>query len=287
MIPCPKRIVLAVGLALSAALHGGAAQAQDRWTAVSGEARIELPAAGGEHRVEAAFMVCAERRWALEIRLAEELPAGPAAGTVSVDGRDHAVEGTLASSVLTLPVPQEVLAPLKAGLRLRVELAGEAATALGSPIFALRGSRVAIDAAAPLCSAPDMTAYEEVVLASDGEGAELARELRADDIAAFRTSTASDARVEHGSALVGEDREIIFVRLCGSSWYYGASGCSLTGHMMQAGGWRTVFESEGAALHQDRGARDGGLFRLVTLPATAMAPISWRWSGSSYRPIGD
>ncbi len=274
--------VLLTLVAATAGLGASAAVAQERWSVVEGEARIVLPGPGGTHKVKRAELVCAERIWSLAITLSEAAPA-PAdivarlsVGSFGADGAGR-VEG----DALTIAVPEEALGPIKAGTRLGVSIAD--GDLLGAPAFPLRGSRVAIDDAAARCSEPDMSAYQAVAFASGEDDLALARELRGTDIDAFRQSTASDARVAVGKVPLGADGNLVFIQLCGSSWYYGASGCSLTGHLREDEGWRVVFESEGASLYIDPSSESRGFPGLVTLPALSAGPIIWSWTGGAYR----
>lgn len=260
------------------------AAAQERWTVIDDEARIVLPAAGGSHKVERAELVCAERLWSLAITLAEPAPAQTdvaarlEVGTFAIDAT-----GRLDGPALTIAVPVEALGPIKAGTRLGVSLAD--GDLLGAPAFPLRGSRLAIDQAAASCTDPDMSAYEAVAFSESEDDLALARDLRGADIDAFRQATASDAKVTVGEVAMGGDGGLVFVQLCGSSWYYGASGCSLTGHLREDDGWRVVFESEGASLYIDRSAELRGFPGLVTLPALSAFPVNWSWTGGAYRQV--
>lgn len=277
------RITAFTGLvAVTLGINAAPAAAQDRWTAIGDEARIMLPAASGTHKVERAEFVCAERLWTLAITLSQPAPepvevtAHLAVGAYAGDGTGR-VDGT----ALRVAVPAEALGLIKAGTRLSVTLAD--GDLLGAPAFPLRGSRLAIDQAAAHCTDPDMAAFEAVAFAAGEDDLELARELRGADIDAFRQATASDARVTVGQVKVGDDGSLVFVQLCGSSWYYGASGCSLTGHLDEDQGWRVVFESEGASLYIDRSSERRGFPGLVTLPALSAAPLIWSWTGDAYR----
>ena len=82
----------------------------------------------------------------------------------------------------------------------------------------------------------------------------------------------------------GEGREMLFATLCGSSWYYGRSGCTLFGYLRQAPmqDWREAYHSEGMALYVDATASHGGWPDLVTLEPGGITPIHWKWNGEAY-----
>jgi hypothetical protein len=87
-----------------------------------------------------------------------------------------------------------------------------------------------------------------------------------------------------------DGRRVLFTRLCGSSWYYGASGCNITGFAPDAkgDGWRVVYDSENVHLHTDPRAVTDGWPDIVTLPVrTGGAGLVWRWDGKAYALKGE
>jgi hypothetical protein len=102
---------------------------------------------------------------------------------------------------------------------------------------------------------------------------------------AFRLATASEPVLSVAMAELGEGRRLLLTRLCGSSWYYGASGCNVTGFALRsdARSWRVALESEGVLLHLDDARASSGWPDLVTLPLRGPGqPRRWRWNGGGY-----
>lgn len=259
------------------------AQTQDRWVAEEAEASAVLPAPRGEARVSGAVLSCAAQRWTLRLDLAEGVKGANGGGALVVDGNsfDLTVEGK--GSTLTMAVPRLAIASLKAGLRMEIELSDALAETIGDIVYPLRGSRLAINAAQELCSPRDMSAYRAVTLTPYSSYLNLARTLREDDIAAFVTSTASQPKLD--AAMVEGERRLFFTRLCGSSWYYGATGCNITGFAPDdsEAGWRQVYDTENVVLHTDPKSATEGWPDIVTLPARGDDKGRiWRWTGTSY-----
>lgn len=78
----------------------------------------------------------------------------------------------------------------------------------------------------------------------------------------------------------------MFASLCGSTSYYGRSGCTLSGFASASPGseWKPVYNSEGVRLYTDPKVANGGWPNLVTLPVTdGVEPEHWMWDGSEYR----
>ena len=267
-----------------------AAQGTDRWAAHESEARAILPAALGETKVTGATLSCAAQRWRLDLALAGD--TAPAAGdaVIDIDKRAFEAKATPADGGLALALPRAAIEPLKAGIRMTLSLAGGPGEAAGEAAFPLRGSRIAITAAEERCSLRDMSAYTPVTFTPFSSYMKLARELRKDDIAGFRHSTASEPTLVAAMAEFDGGRRVLFTRLCGSSWYYGASGCNITGFAPEADakGWRAVYDTENVHLHTDPRAVTDGWPDIVTLPARAHGPgLVWRWDGNAYALKGE
>jgi hypothetical protein len=83
---------------------------------------------------------------------------------------------------------------------------------------------------------------------------------------------------------LGGDRHLLFAALCGSTAYYGPSGCTLSGFAGEtaAGPWREVYNTEGVALYTDAAATKDGWPGLVTLPEGGDAKSVWTWDGAGY-----
>ncbi len=293
---------LSAALAASAVLVSASvalAQAGDRWAAHEFEARAILPAAtgarGGATKVMGAALACDAQRWRLDLTLAEDAAAADGDAVLEIDSRAFELKAVASAGSLALAVPRAAVEPLKEGIRMRLDFAGALDAAVGDAAFALRGSRLAITAAQDRCSLRDMTAYTPVTFTPFTSYLKLARELRRDDIAAFRLSTASEPELTAAMAEFAGDRRVLFTRLCGSSWYYGASGCNVTGFAPDAtasdagaGGWRTVYDSENVHPYIDPGAVTDGWPDIVTLPARTGGPgLVWRWDGKAYALKGE
>lgn len=293
-----RTAISALGLVLAA--QPALAQATDRWAADEVEARATLPAPQGETAVTQAALSCAAQRWSLHLTLAGTVPDGNAAATLDVDGRVFETRAAAADGGVRIAVPRAAIEPLKAGLRARIGAGGAFEAAIGSAAFPLRGSRIAITAAQDRCSLRDMSAYTPVTFTPYTSYMNLARTLRRDDIAAFKLSTASEPELTAAMAEFDGGRRVLFTRLCGSSWYYGASGCNITGFAPDAGGegdggegWRAVYDTENVHLHTDPKAVTDGWPDIVTLPArprgggTAGPGLIWRWDGKAYALKGE
>lgn len=259
------------------------AQANDRWAADEAQARAVLPPPRGETQVTGAVLSCAAQRWRLDVEMSGEKPASDA--TLTVDGRAFPL-GRMADG-FSFAVPRSAIEPLKTGLRLELALADEVAS------FSLRGSKLAIAAAQERCTPRDMSAYAPLTFTPYSSYMNLGRELRQDDIAAFRQSTASEPKLDVAMAEFGDGRRALFTRLCGSSWYYGASGCNITGFAPQGEGWNEVYDTENVILHTDPKTVIDGWPDLVTLPAgrngsmIAGPGLIWRWDGKAYALKGE
>lgn len=271
------------------------ALASDRWVAHEAEARVTLPAAQGGAAVVGATLACEAQRWRLDLVPAAGEAAGAGDVVVEIDRRAFELKAVAAAGGLSVALPRAALEPLKAGMRMRLGFAaggGEGGDErAGEAVFPLRGSRAAITAAEGRCSLRDMSAYTPVTFTPFTSYIRLARELRQDDIAAFRVATASEPRLDAAMAEFDGGRRVLFTRLCGSSWYYGASGCNVTGfapESKEGEGWRVVYDSENVLLHTDPRAVTDGWPDIVTLPVrTGGAGLVWRWDGHAYALKGE
>lgn len=282
---------LSAALLAATALTGPAdAQPADRWTAHETEASATLPAPRAGGRIAGATLSCEAQRWTLAIELAGEA-APPAQGTAAlkVDGRAFAVEPVGAAGSLSMRVPAEAIGPLKEGARLDVDLSGPLEAAVGDASFPLRGSRLAIAAIEERCTRRDMSAYTPVTFTPYSSYINLLRELRAADIKAFAEATASQPEAAAAMVEIGAGQRLLFTRLCGSSWYFGLSGCNITGFAPEPGEgdaeaeWRVVYDSENVFLYTDPGSGSAGWPDLVTLPLRADGlDLVWRWDGGAY-----
>lgn len=291
-----RRVVQAVLAMLVVAGSGGgaAAQASDRWTAHEAEASAALPVAGDV----SAALSCAAQRWTLALTAPGAPPPDDGAALLVVDGRPFELAAAQEAGGLSMRLPREALDPLRNGLRMELSFAGSLAEAFGTLAFSLRGSKLAIAAVEERCTLRDMSAFQAVSFTPFSSHLNLARELRAADIKAFELATASQPTVDVAMAELGEGRRILFTRLCGSSWYYGVSGCNVTGFAPlpsdaegdgeDAPSWRVVYDTESVALHLDPKTTSHGWPDIVTLPARGPGTgLVWRWDGRGYELKGE
>lgn len=266
------------------------AQAGDRWLAAEGEASATLPVPRDNEAIAGATLSCKAQRWTLRLTLAAGIEAAGGAGVLDVDGKAFDIGLTAGDGEIGARLPLEALDPLRAGIRMTLDLPPPLETALGDPVFTLRGSRVAIDAVAGRCSLRDMDGYTPVTFTPYSSYIRVAQELRKADIDAFAVSTASQPKFDAAMAEFGGDRRVLFTRLCGSSWYFGSSGCNITGFAPDAGaeGWRAVYDSENVHLFTDPRSASDGWPDIATLPpgARGIARL-WRWTGEGYRFAGE
>lgn len=247
------------------------AQTPDRWAADETEARATLPAAGDTN----ATLSCAAQRWTLAFPLAADLAVDDGLVVMTVDGRPFELSAVLDDGSLSLRIPREALEPLRNGLRMELAFSGALESAVGTPSFPLRGSKLAISAVEERCTLRDMSAYQPLTFTPFSSYLNLARTLREDDIKAFERATASQPQLTVAMSELDEGRRLLFTRLCGSSWYYGLSGCNITGFAPQADTvaegdaetettWRVVYDTENVLLHLDPKSQSHGWPDLVT-----------------------
>lgn len=289
---CRRATIIGSMIATAALICGGAAFAQgmDRWAAIEGQAAAALPKPQTSGRIAGAALACEARRWTLALELAGQAePPAEGRAALTIDGRSFPADHKGAAGALTLAVPSDAIGPLKVGARLTVDLSGALEAAVGDAVFALRGSRVAITAAEERCTRRDMSAYTAVTFTPYSSYMNIVRELRAADIKAFRAATASEPTVTAAMAEFGDGRRLLFSRVCGSSWYFGLSGCNITGFAPEPGeedaadGWRAVYDTENVLLHTDPASGVDGWPDLVTLPTRADGlDLVWRWNGTAY-----
>ena len=133
-----------------------------------------------------------------------------------------------------------------------------------------------------------MSAYARVVLSETDPAVETAKILLADEAKLFRAETGKQPI--HAAATIGlsEGRQLLFASLCGSTSYYGQSGCTLLGFASEGPGseWRQVYGNEGVLLHTDPNMSNGGWPNLVTLPVVGgVQPDYWAWNGTEYENV--
>jgi hypothetical protein len=285
-----SRISIYLGLVLGVAPGMASAQSSDRWLANEDTAQATLPAPRDAGNITSTTLSCAAQRWTLRLDLAPATDVVDGVGALDVDGRRFDIALAVDGSALDARVPREALDPLRTGIAMTIDLAGALELALGDPAFSLRGSRVAIDTIAGRCTLRDMSDYTPVTFTPYSSYMSLARELRQADIDAFAVSTASQPTLDAAMAEFGGDRRILFTRICGSSWYFGSSGCNIIGYAPDAAepGWRPVYDTENVHLHTDPRSMTDGWPDIATLPvgAEGLARL-WRWNGSGYDFAGE
>lgn len=249
-----------------------------------GSATAVLPAPSQTRGITGGELRCAEQRWHISLAFdpLAAAPATPVAATLSVDGQVFELGGHVENQAVALPISNVLVQLLKAGTRLTVEVTAAPSLRAG---FSLRGSRRAIDAAAPFCSKPDMSGYDRIVLSPFSPLVQIAAELRKDEIRLFRQATMSTPSVSAEMIELADGKRLLFAEICGSSWYYGVSGCNLAGFVRDSplADWRIVYDAEGADLYVDRDQTIGGWPKLIALPKQGGGEaVSWVWSGTDY-----
>lgn len=283
------RVMKRFGICVSAAavlvaFTAGQGLSAERWAPIEGQAAARLPEPSRTKTISAARLECAEQRWSLEVALMPEVADSDGArrAQVAIGRNRFELEAEREGSTISIAVPSDMLPPLRAGIRMDVSASG--GTIDHRARFSLIGSRRAIDAVAPRCSQRDMSAYTAIVPGELNPETVLARELLGGEIKAFRAATKSAPAVAAALANVSAERRLLFATLCGSSWYYGNSGCNMTIHAQEAGGdWQRVYETEGVAMHIDPNAQSEGWPNLVALTFDG-EEIVWSWMNDRYEP---
>lgn len=297
-----RRLALScAALAVAIAWQPATAQQPDRWVADETLARATLPAPStGE--VVSATLSCEAQRWSLVLDLGEDANAKSGSARISVGSQRYELDMRADGNLLTARLPREALEPLKNGSRLELAPAATSGEEAAPLVFSLRGSKLAITSAQERCSLRDMSAYQPVTFTPYSSYINLARTLRAADIAAFAQATASQPKLDVAMVELDDGRRVLFARLCGSSWYYGLSGCNITGFAPKPVGsaeggeddqaaeaaWQTVYDTENVLLYLDQNSLSHGWPDVVTLPAgTPGTGLVWRWDGWSYALKGE
>ena len=261
------------------------ALAADRWEPVAGEAAITLPDPLQAKGIAGASLRCAEQKWSLSLTLDPDAIARPGemAAKLFVGAQVFEAVTKAENGGLSVPVAGLALAPLKAGTRAKVTIEGTEPAL--EAVFPLRGSKVAIEAAEPFCSKRDMSGYERIGLTPYSSYLLEARELRKDEIRLFRKATTAEPVVSAAKSVMQDGRSLLFVELCGSSWYYGASGCNAAvfARLSDAAEWKQVYDAEGADLYLDSSALVDGWPNLIALPKKGGGDeVLWAWGGDGY-----
>ena len=278
----------AIGLVMGTS----AATAQSTWTAAEGTATVTMAAPVETDIVTAGTMTCAAGAWTMHLTLAEASRLDDASGTATLSfflGRWDAQWKSTPTGV-ELAIPRAAIDPLMRSSRFSI-ISEERGVEIRFP---LAGSRRALTEAEALCPPRIMPVENSVHLTPFSSYAALAGRLRKDDIEEFRISTTMTPRLRAGMVEIGPDRRLLFGELCGSSWYFGVSGCNLAGFAPVEGadpstpeGWRPVYESEGVFLYTDPDQATQGWPDLLAIPLRdGSDETRWRWNGTEYE-IGE
>jgi hypothetical protein len=276
---------LLAGLLLTVSLGLPApAFASNRWEQAGSGAVAILPIPVKATSITGGSLVCAEQRWTLRLRTGmDAVPVGSVPAKLTIDGESFPVTAARQPGLVTIPIDYQMIDQMKSGSGLSVSTGGED----GAPAadFTLRDSRKVLEAITPRCSQVDMSAFEQVSLSETDPAVERARPLLAEETKLFREATTATPKLAAAHLDRGEGREMLFATLCGSSWYYGRTGCTLVGYLRPtaADEWRQAYSSEGMDLYIDPIASNGGWPDLITLDRVdGIEPIRWMWNGSSY-----
>ena len=280
----PVATLLAAGLLMFGALPAFAA---DRWEEGGSGAVAILPVPKPAAVITGGSLYCSEQRWAFLLRLAPG--SGLIADTVekaklAAADQTLELEAQISAEAAKLSMPSEFLLPLKEGASLKVEIGGGKTAPKAT--FNLRFSKLVIEAVAPRCSQIDMSAFERVTLSETDAAVPAATRLLADEIKLFRAFTSKDPVVAARVLEFPDNKRLVFASLCGSTSYFGDSGCSLTGYAAQGADsvWHMVYETEGMLLHLDPNKAVDGWPNLVTLLVVGgTEPTHWVWSGEQYQ----
>jgi hypothetical protein len=283
--PLSIRLMLAAGLLLAGSLP---AMAADIWEEGGSGAVAILPEPRYPQGITGGSFYCSEQKWGFLFRTdaALALPANGTAGSITVRGEPYPFAAEISPGSVHAPVPDTMLEGLKSGTSMSVTI-GEGDTKLAA-VFNLNASRRVIEAIAPRCSPaklPDMAGYERVTLSEMSLAVISAKPLLEDELRLFRQTTGKQPVLAAEFIDVGPGRQLMFASICGSTSYYGDSGCNLNGFAMMADEpeWRQVYNTEGMHLFLDRKAANGGWPSLVTLPVVGVGePTHWVWGGHHY-----
>ena len=283
------------------ALVATPASAQTVWTApddMTFASYAMLPAPESGTPVTGGVLLCDAQVWTLSLALlpGETIEGANGRATLTARGEPFSVSSALGNATIDLHVPFQALEPMKAGTRLQLAFEGAE-----RPVrFALTGSRRAITAVEGACSPRQLPVENRIDLIAASPHLETGRRLRADDIRDFVISTNILPELRVAYLDLDGRRQLLFTEICGSSWYYGVSGCNVAGHARlspaaagnaspegSAGpdleGWEMVFESEGVHLYTEPDKLRDGWPDLVAIPLKpGFEDKLWTWNGRGY-----
>ncbi|WP_347970192.1 hypothetical protein [Foliimonas ilicis] len=273
-------LVLPLALLIATA---GSAWSAERWQEAADGAVAILPAPIKSEGIIGGSLVCAGQQWSFRFRTepASVLRGAHGPARLTVGKQSFSGEIIEQEGALDLAVPRDILEPLKQASALVLE-AGEKSS-IASASFSLNGSRVAIETITPRCSPIDMKPYQSIVLGSDSDAANEVRLLLTDEAKLFREATEREPNITAAKLQADGGRLLLFASICGSTRYYGESGCNLTGYVSQGDDWKEVYNSEGMHLYSDPRHMNGGMPNLVTVELVdGMEAMHWIWNGEAY-----
>lgn len=285
-----KREARLLPFAVALALALGAARpslAADRWEEAASGAVAILPAPSQARGITGGSLYCAEQKWAFLLRTDSATTFNQPV-KIGVEGQTLTLHAVETRGTLQVAVPTEILGPLKTGSRMRVAV-GDDKPPAAEAIFSLRNSSRVIEAIAPRCSPIDMSAYQAVALLETGAASEKARELFADEIKLFRGATGKQPTVAAIQIDRPEGKRLLFGSLCGSTSYYGVSGCTMAGWASTGVGaeWQPVYATDGVRLYLDETRSHDGWPGLATVAMVNGTEVThWRWADGAYGAEG-
>lgn len=273
------------------------AGAQTVWTAPEGQSYAMLPEPEPGTPVTGGVLLCNAQVWTLSLAMEPGATLQGVGGHATLTARSlpFSVESAGTSAGVDLNIPYVALEPMKAGTRLQIEFEGE------PPVrFPLTGSRRAITTVEGACPPRQLPTENLIELIAGSQHLELGRQLRSDDIKDFVISTNDLPDLRVAMVELEQNRQLFFVEICGSSWYYGVSGCNLSGFTQLAvgspetdpdrpylEGWQQVFESEGAHMYTVPDQVIDGWPNLIAVPLKPGFPDKlWTWTGQRYSVEG-
>lgn len=261
-----------------------AVDAADRWQEAGSGAVALLPKPQAAKGIAGATLYCIEQRWSFLFRLDGGISASGTLPTIMTIGDDRfQIEAVARRGAMDVEVSFDVLQPLRAAARMGVVI-GEG-SGRWQANFSLRGSRDTIDAIAPRCSQVDMSAYERILLSPTDAAVPVAATLLGEEAGLFRAWAGTDAQLAAGTVELADGKALLFASLCGSTSYYGLSGCTVAGFARPAAGaeWMLAYNTEGAQIHLDRTTANAGFPNVVSLPMVgSTTPSHWVWTGDAY-----
>lgn len=278
-------IHLHLPITLALALLSASPAWSSSWQEAGSGAVAILPGPEKASGISGASLFCAEQRWSFLFRV-EPGRLGSSTnmpGELTTGGTRFAVEGLPKHDQLVVPLAPDMLGPIKASMRMKVAF-GDRDNGLQAE-FTLAGSRAVIDRVTPRCSPVDMSPYERITLSEMDAAAAEARTLLSDEAKLFRAATGQDAGFAARKLELADGKALLIASVCGSTSYYGESGCSLFGYVRTGptGEWHLAYDTEGLQLFLDRNAEKDGFPALLTLPMTGPAePSRWIWTGTAY-----